>query len=89
MDAEREARIAEVAARARPVWAEHHDGRALQDFLKGIDCHGVDAVLVTRQVAGCGLGEAQEMFLTAPCRTAELAFHNALMEGLERSQGDV
>ncbi|MFD7032350.1 hypothetical protein ACFWAR_30410 [Streptomyces sp. NPDC059917] len=89
MDAEREARIAEVAARAQPVWAESHDGGALQDFLKGIGCDGVDAVMVTRQVVGCSLGEAQEMFFTAPCRSAELAFHNAFMEGLERSQGDV
>ncbi|KOG52700.1 hypothetical protein ADK75_16030 [Streptomyces virginiae] len=88
MDAERTARIAAVAATAGPVWAEHHDGSALQEFLKQIGCDGVDAVLVTRQVVGCSLGEAQEMFLTAPCRTAELAFHNAFMEALERSQGD-
>ncbi|WP_327362765.1 hypothetical protein [Streptomyces sp. NBC_01296] len=88
MDAEREARIAEVAARARPVWAENHDGEALQEFLKEIGCGGVDAVMVTRQVVGCSLGEAQEIFLTARCRAAELAFHNAFMEALERSQGD-
>ncbi|MFJ6371755.1 hypothetical protein ACIQK5_26675 [Streptomyces virginiae] len=88
MDAERTARIAEVATTAGPVWAESHDGRALQEYLKEIGCDGVDAVMVTRQVVGCGLGEAQEMFLTAPCRAAELAFHNAFMEELERSQGD-
>lgn len=88
MDAEREARIAEVAARARPVWAEDRDGGALQEFLKELGCDGVDAVMVTRQVVGCSLGEAQEMFLTAPCRASELAFHNAFMEALERSQGD-
>ncbi|MGW6844659.1 hypothetical protein [Streptomyces sp. NPDC054958] len=88
MEAEREARIAEVAARARPVWAEHHDGGILQEFLKAIGCDGVDAVMATRQVVGCSLGEAQEMFLTAPCRAAELASHNAFMESLERSQGD-
>ncbi|MER6315045.1 hypothetical protein ABT237_14895 [Streptomyces sp. NPDC001581] len=89
MDAERTARIAEVASKAGPVWAESHDGRALQEYLKEIGCDGVDAVMVTRQVVGCSLGEAQQMFLTAPCRAAELAFHNAFMEELERSQGDV
>ncbi|TDU78192.1 hypothetical protein [Streptomyces sp. KS 21] len=88
MDVEREARTAEVAARAQPVWAENRDGGALQEFLKEIRCDGVDAVLVTRQVVGCSLGEAQEMFLTAPCRAADLAFHNGFMEALERSQSD-
>ncbi|MFJ2751580.1 hypothetical protein [Streptomyces sp. NPDC087297] len=88
MDAERTARIAAVAATAGPVWAENHDGSALQEFLKEVGCDGVDAVMVTRQVVGCSLGEAQEMFFSAPCRAAELAFHNAFMEALERSQGD-
>ncbi|MFE2477839.1 hypothetical protein [Streptomyces sp. NPDC059389] len=45
--------------------------------------------MVTRQVVGCSLGEAQEMFLTAPCRATELAAHNAFMEALEQSQGGV
>ncbi|MCX5586782.1 hypothetical protein [Streptomyces erythrochromogenes] len=89
MDAERTARIAALAATAGPVWAENHDGSALQAFLKEIGCDGVDAVMVTRQVVGCSLGEAQEMFLAAPCRAAELASHNAFMEGLERAQGDL
>ncbi|WP_143196396.1 hypothetical protein [Streptomyces sp. CB03578] len=89
VDAERKAHIADLAVMAGPVWAESHDGGALQEFLKEIGCDGVDAVMVTRQVVGCSLGEAQEMFFTAPCRAAELAFHNAVMEGLERSRGDV
>ncbi|WP_374773960.1 hypothetical protein OG756_14030 [Streptomyces sp. NBC_01310] len=88
MDAERKARIADLAVTARPVWADSHDGGALQVFLKEIGCDGVDAVLVTMRVVGCDLGEAQRMFITAPCRAAELAFHNAVMEGLERSRGD-
>ncbi|GHE31181.1 hypothetical protein CP980_10790 [Streptomyces vinaceus] len=87
MDAEREARIAEVAVKARPLWAEHRDSGVLQEFLKEIGCDSVDAVMVTRQVVKCSLGEAQEMFLTAPCRATELAAHNALMDALERSQG--
>ncbi|MER7463550.1 hypothetical protein [Streptomyces sp. NPDC097981] len=89
MDAERKVRIADLAVTALPVWAENPDGGALQEFLKGIGCDGVDAVMVTMRVVGCDLGEAQRMFITAPCRAAELAFHNAFMEGLERSQGDV
>ncbi|WP_332758084.1 hypothetical protein [Streptomyces sp. MT206] len=89
MDAERKARIAALAVVAQSVWDESHDGGALQEFLKEIGCDGVDAVMVTRQVVGCSLGEAQQMFITAPCRAAELAFHNAFMEGLERSQSDV
>ncbi|MEU9420842.1 hypothetical protein [Streptomyces sp. NPDC048272] len=83
------ARTAGLAVTAQPVWDENHDGGALQDFLKEIRCDGVDAVMVTMRVVGCDLGEAQRMFLTAPCRAAELAFHDSVMEGLEQSQGDV
>ncbi|WP_330330412.1 hypothetical protein OHS33_12195 [Streptomyces sp. NBC_00536] len=88
MDAERKARIADLASTARPVWAGNHDGDALQEFLKKAGCAGVDAVMVTMRVAGCDLGEAQRMFLTASCRAAELAFHDEVMQGLESSQGD-
>ncbi|MFJ9075618.1 hypothetical protein ACIRO3_10220 [Streptomyces sp. NPDC102278] len=78
-----------MAVAAQPVWDEGRDGGVLQTFLKEIGCDGVDAVMVTRQVVGCSLGEAQQMFVTAPCRAAELAFHNAFVEGLERAQDDV
>ncbi|MEU2072617.1 hypothetical protein [Streptomyces sp. NPDC013489] len=77
-----------MAEVVRPVWAESHDGAALQEFLKQRGCDGVDAVMVTMQVAGCGLAEAQEMFFAAPCRVEELRFHNAVMNGLEQSQDD-
>ncbi|THA78132.1 hypothetical protein E6R60_04290 [Streptomyces sp. A0642] len=71
---------------AEPVWAESYDGAALQAFLKERGCDGADAVRVTMQVVECGLAEAQSMFFAAPCRSGELAFHNAVMEGLERAQ---
>ncbi|MEU3746857.1 MULTISPECIES: hypothetical protein [Streptomyces] len=77
-----------MAEAARPVWSESRDGTALQELLKQRGCDGVDAVMVTMQVVGCGLAEAQEMFFAAPCRTAELSFHNAVMDGLERFQDD-
>ncbi|WP_392891856.1 hypothetical protein [Streptomyces sp. LN699] len=89
MDVERKARIADLAVAAQPMWAENHDGNALQDYLKGIDCNGVDAVMVTMQVVGCDLRTAQSMFFSAPCRAAERAFHNEAMEVLKRSQGGV
>nr|WSX51860.1 hypothetical protein OG409_24785 [Streptomyces sp. NBC_00974] len=89
MDPERKARIAGLATTARPVWDANHDGGALQEYLKEIGCDDVNAVMVTMRVVGCDLREAQRMFMAAPCRSAELAFHNAFMEGLERSQGDV
>ncbi|MEV4426706.1 hypothetical protein ACN9M0_10515 [Streptomyces sp. R-07] len=60
----------------------------MQEFLKQRGCDGMDAVMVTMQVVGCGLSEAQEMFFAAPCRAAELRFHNAVIDGLERSQDD-
>ncbi|MEV7563920.1 hypothetical protein [Streptomyces tanashiensis] len=75
-----------LAEAAESVWAELHDGAALQVFLKGRGCDGVDAVRITLQVVGCGLAEAQRMFFAAPCRSDDLAFHHAVMEGLERAQ---
>ncbi len=75
-----------MAEAADPLWAESHDSAALQAFLKERGRDGVDAVRVTMQVVGCGLAEAQSMFFAAPCRSHELAFHNAVLEGLERSQ---
>jgi len=75
-----------MAEAAEPVWAEFHDGAASQAFLKERGCDGVDAVKVTMQVVGCGLAEAQRTFFAVPCRSDELAFHNAVMEGLERAQ---
>ncbi|MFD9336452.1 hypothetical protein ACFWBF_18915 [Streptomyces sp. NPDC060028] len=89
MDAERLARIADLAATAQPDWDASHNGEALQEYLKGIGCDGVDAVMVTMRVAGCDLGEAQRMFFSAPSRAAERDFHNAFMDGLERAQSDV
>ncbi|MFJ9344260.1 hypothetical protein ACIRP0_34025 [Streptomyces sp. NPDC101733] len=89
MDAERKARIADLAVAAQPTWAESRDGSALQDYLKGIGCNGVDAVRVTMRVVGCDLRTAQSMFFSAPCRDAERDFHNAAMEALEQSQSGV
>ncbi|MFI5865351.1 hypothetical protein [Streptomyces sp. NPDC051546] len=89
MDAARTARIHEFAAAARPLWAENPDGGTLQEFLKQQGCDGVDAVMATMQVVGCGYIEAQRMFSSAPCRAPELAFHNEFMEAWEQSQGDV
>ncbi|MFD5109606.1 hypothetical protein [Streptomyces cinereoruber] len=88
MDAERTARIAGMAEAARPVWADGRDGAALQEFLHERGCDGVDAVMVTMRVVGCGLPEARAMFFAAPCRAEELRFHNAFVEVLERTRGD-
>ncbi|MFF0286194.1 hypothetical protein [Streptomyces sp. NPDC005262] len=62
---------------------ESRDGAALQEFWKEQGCDGVDAVVTTMQVVGCGLAQAQEMFFAAPCRAAELDFHNAVMDSCE------
>lgn len=77
-----------MTAAAGPVWAARRDGNALQEFLKERGCDGVDAVRVTMQVVGCGLGDAQRMFFSAPCRAVERDFHNAFLEGLEQSQDE-
>ncbi|WP_225799676.1 hypothetical protein [Streptomyces sp. NK15101] len=88
MDAARKALTAGTAEAARPVWADGHDGAALREFLRKRGCDGMDAVMVTMRVVGCGLPEAQAMFFAAPCRADELRFHDAVTEGLEKSQGD-
>lgn len=79
-DAERSARIAAMRETARPVWEATGDTDVLQQFLKDNGCHGVEAVFVTMGLSNCDLGEAQRAFFTAPCREAELRFHNQAMD---------
>ncbi|PYC88077.1 hypothetical protein C7C46_01620 [Streptomyces tateyamensis] len=89
MDSIRAARIAAVIDMARPAWEAHRDHRALQEFLQGTGCNGIDAVLVTKGLLGCSLVDAQVAFLTAPCRAAELAFHEEAMDALLGTTGEV
>ncbi|MEU9164758.1 hypothetical protein AB0D29_31345 [Streptomyces sp. NPDC048424] len=81
----RQARITDTAAAARPVWEQGHDGSALQQYLKDRGCHGVEAVLVTMEVVGCGLSEAQGLYFGAPCRDADREFHNRALDLLEQT----
>lgn len=55
---ERSARIAATIESARSVWEATHDTDTLQQWLKDHNCHGVDAVLVTRGLLNCGVAEA-------------------------------
>ncbi|GAA3375626.1 hypothetical protein GCM10020367_44140 [Streptomyces sannanensis] len=86
---ERSARIAAMLESARPVWEAARETDALQQWLKDHGCHGVDAVLVTMRLLGCGLPEAQRVFFAAPCRQAEREFHNRVMDGLEAASRDL
>ncbi|MEV6394815.1 hypothetical protein AB0M39_08565 [Streptomyces sp. NPDC051907] len=86
---ERSARIAAMLESARPLWEATQNTDALQQWLKDHDCHGVDAVIVTRELLGCDLGEAGRIFLTAPCREAERDFHNEAIDGLEAASGEL
>jgi hypothetical protein len=85
---ERSARVAAMSESARPAWEATRDADALQQWLKDHDCHGVDAVLVTMRLFDCGLAEAQRMFFAAPCRQAERAFHNQVVDQLEAAGED-
>ncbi|MGW2960807.1 hypothetical protein ACWDGI_20355 [Streptomyces sp. NPDC001220] len=84
-DAERSARIAAMQETARPVWQATGDTDVLQQFLKDIGCHGVEAVFVTMGLLNCDLGEAQRAFFNAPCRDAERRFHNHAMDLLQEA----
>ncbi|WP_250399486.1 hypothetical protein [Streptomyces cellostaticus] len=84
-DAERSARIAAMQETARPVWEASGDTDALQQFLRDNGCHGVEAVFVTVGLLNCDLAEAQRALFKAPCRDAELRFHNHAMDLLEEA----
>jgi hypothetical protein len=79
------ARIASMTEEARPLWETTGSTDELQQYLKDHDCHGVDAVMVTMRLLGCGLADAQRAYLLAPCREMDLQFHNDVMEGLARA----
>ncbi|WP_157543746.1 MULTISPECIES: hypothetical protein [unclassified Kitasatospora] len=74
---------------ARPVWDASHDPHVLQQFLKDHGCHGIDAVLTTRNLLECSMRDAQIAFFTAPCRAAELDFQNQFLDALESIADDV
>ncbi|MDX3076819.1 hypothetical protein ACIP98_16760 [Streptomyces sp. NPDC088354] len=85
LDDARLARIAAMAERVRPFWEPGHDPHLLQERLMELDCHGIDAVLVTKELMRCDLGEAQRAFFSAPCREDERRFHNEAMDALART----
>ncbi|MQY13812.1 hypothetical protein SRB5_39670 [Streptomyces sp. RB5] len=84
LDADRMARIAATTERVRPFWEADHDPNRLQERLVELDCHGLDAFLVTKELMRCDTGEVQLAFFGAPCRDAERRFHNAFVDALEQ-----
>jgi hypothetical protein len=72
-----------VVDAVRPVREAARDTDVLQQWSKDHDCHGVDAVIVTRSLLGCTLREAQQAFLGAPCRRAEREFQEGFLDALE------
>ena len=89
MDAARSERIAAMTKSARPVWDASRDPPVLQQFLKDQGCHGIDAVFTTMNLLECSMRDAQVAFFTAPCRAAELEFHNQAMDAFESMADDV
>ncbi len=89
MDAARTGRIAAMTESARPVWDASRDPYILQQFLKDQGCYGIDAVFTTMNLLGCSLRDAQIAFFTAPCRAAELEFHNQAMDAFESMADEV
>ena len=86
--AERSARIAAAAGAARPAWEATGDTDVLRQRLKDDGLHGADAVLATMRVLRCGPAEAQRAFFAAPCRRAELEFHNRTVQLLQAGGAD-
>ncbi|MET9042567.1 hypothetical protein ABZX34_06670 [Streptomyces sp. NPDC004362] len=89
LDAERLARVAAMTEQVRPFWETSHDPNLLQERLVELDCHGIDAVLVTKELMQCDLGEAQRAFFNAPCRHSERRFHNEVMDALAQTADSV
>lgn len=82
MDPVRAARVEAAADAARDALGPSPEMSALQRYLFDSGVHGVDAVMVTRQVMGVGLGEANRAFFNSPFRAAERDFQNWAMDVL-------
>jgi hypothetical protein len=61
----------------------------LQQWLKDHGYHGVEAVLVTKTLLNCTLGEAGQAFFSAPCRRAEREFQEGFLDALEEARDGV
>ncbi|KOU08875.1 hypothetical protein ADK86_02495 [Streptomyces sp. NRRL F-5755] len=85
MDAERLARISDLAAECRPIHASAGGMDAVQELLSARRVPVMDSVLVTRKLLGDvphALGEAKWLVLGAPSRSEERDAHRRLTEGL-------
>jgi hypothetical protein len=72
----RAARIEAAAGAARAALGPSPEMSVLQRYLFDNGVHGVDAVMVTREVMEVTLGEANQVFFSSPFRAAERDFHN-------------
>ena len=83
MDPARAARIEVAAGAAREALGPAPEMTALQQHLFDSGVHGVDAVMVTRQVMGVTLGEANRAFFGSPFRAAERELQEYFLDVLE------
>lgn len=83
MDPARAARVEELGSVAKAALGPSPEMSVLQRHLFDAGVHGVDAVMVTMQVMGIGLGEANEAFFSSPFRAAERDLQNWFVDLLE------
>lgn len=82
MDTERRARVDALAQAARVALGLSPTGEELQRYLFDTGVHGVDLQLVTMQVMGVGMGEANAVIFASPLRVAERDLQNSFIDAL-------
>jgi hypothetical protein len=83
MDSARAARVEELGSAAKAALGPSPEMSVLQRHLFDAGVHGVDAVIVTMQVMGVSLGEANRAFFGSPFRAAERDLQNWFVDVLE------
>src|SRR4051794_41349696 len=83
MDPERVARVASIAGAVHAELGAVPGAEELQRQLFERGVHGIDAVLVTMQVLGVGLREANAAFFDSPLRSADRELQNSFIDVLE------
>jgi hypothetical protein len=83
MDPARAARVERTVRATEAALGPSPEMSLLQRYLFEAGVHGVDAVMVTMQLMGVGLREANQAFFGSPFRAAERELQDSFIDALE------
>ncbi|MFJ1869473.1 hypothetical protein ACIOD1_33295 [Streptomyces sp. NPDC088097] len=83
---ERAARLADLVEQCEPLLDQDEGMEQVQRLLRDLGSGVMDSIVVTRELLGVGLGEAEEIVLSSAARTTDLRTHQQLVDMTERAK---